>query len=90
MRKPILFYVRYLPLGFSGLSIYPFIIIQKDKKSFKLLKHELIHFKQAQREFFLIFYIRYIINWIIIGYALNPYELEATSQIKPQIKTKYK
>jgi hypothetical protein len=88
MKKPILIYVKYLPLNFSGLSIYPFIIIEKNKKTFKLLKHEYIHFLQAKRMFFLLFWFRYFIQNIFIGYALNIYELEAKGQIKPQIKTK--
>jgi hypothetical protein len=88
MRKPILIYVKKLPFNYSGLSIYPLIIIQQDKKSIKLLRHEYIHYQQAKRDGFLIFWIRYILLNILIGYSLNPYELEAKGQIKAQIKTK--
>jgi hypothetical protein len=73
---------------YSGISIYPFILIQKDKKSFKLLKHEYIHFLQQQRNFFIFFWIRYILQNIIVGYNLNIYELEASGKIKAHYKIK--
>jgi hypothetical protein len=73
---------------YSGISIYPFILIQKDKKSFKLLKHEYIHYLQQQRNFFIFFWIRYILQNIIVGYNLNIYELEASGKIKAHYKIK--
>ena len=88
--KAKLIKVKKLPFNFSGMSIYPFIIVQQDKITFKLLRHELIHHRQAQRTGPIIFWIRYAVHNLLIGYALNPYELEATKQIKPQIKTKLK
>jgi hypothetical protein len=85
--KPFLIYCYKLPF-YSGISIYPFIFIQKDKKCFKLLKHEYIHFKQQQRNFFIFFWIRYILQNIIVGYNLNIYELEASGKIKAHYKIK--
>jgi hypothetical protein len=88
--KARLIKVKKLPFNYSGLSIYPFIIVQKDKKTFKLLRHELIHHQQAKRSGAIIFWIRYAIHNLITGYNLNPFELEANKQVKPQIKTKLK
>ena len=85
--RPLIIYCNRLPL-YSGISIYPFILIQKDKKSFKLLKHEYIHFLQQQRNFFIFFWIRYILQNIIVGYNLNIYELEASGKIKAHYKIK--
>lgn len=86
--KPLLIKVKYLPFNYSGLSIYPFIIIQKNKLNFKLLKHEYIHFLQAKRQYVLLFYIRYMIQNLLVGYSLNIYELEADGKIKRKIKNK--
>lgn len=87
MNKPIIIYLKYLPY-FSGISIYPFIFIQINKKSYGLLKHEYIHFIQQKRMFFFIFWIRYLLQIILVGYKLNVYELEASGKIKPHTKIK--
>ena len=88
IKKPFLIYVKFLPFNYSGISIYPFIFIQKNKKTYKLIKHEYIHFKQAKRNTAFLFFLRYLFNLLIVGYSLNPFELEANGSIKPQIKTK--
>jgi hypothetical protein len=86
--KPILILVNHLPFNYSGISIYPFIIIQKDKLNFKLLKHEYIHYLQAKRQYVILFFVRYLIQNLLVGYSLNIYELEADGKVKPKIKTK--
>jgi len=85
--KPKIFYIKYIPF-FSGISIYPFIFIQSDKKSFGLIKHEYIHFLQQKRVLFFVFWIRYSLQILFVGYKLNVYELEASSKIKPHSKIK--
>jgi hypothetical protein len=85
----IIIYVKKLPY-YSGISIYPFIFIEKKKKTFGLLKHEYIHFLQQKRTFFLIFWIRYLLQNLLVGYNLNVYELEASGKIKPHYKLKKK
>jgi hypothetical protein len=87
IKKPILIYLKKIPF-YSGISIYPFIFIQKDKKSFKLLKHEYFHFIQQKRTFFFVFWLRYLLQNLIVGYNLNIYELEASGKIKPHFKIK--
>jgi hypothetical protein len=89
IKKPIVLYVKNLPY-YSGVSIYPFIIIQKNKKTISLLKHEYIHFLQQQRSIFFIFWIRYLLQNLIVGYNLNIYELEASGKIKAHYKLKKK
>jgi hypothetical protein len=88
MKKPIIIFVNYLPFNYSGLSIYPFIIIEKNQYSYKLLKHEYIHFLQSKRYTPIIFFIRYIMQLILVGYKLNIYELEADGKIKCKNKNK--
>lgn len=80
--------VNYLPFNYSGLSIGIVIIIQKDKLSFGLLKHEYIHFLQWKRNP-LLFWIRYCLQQITVGYELNIYELEASNKIKSHKKIKH-
>jgi hypothetical protein len=87
IKKPILIYLKRIPF-YSGISIYPFIFIQQDKRSFKLLKHEYFHFLQQKRTFFLVFWLRYLLQNLIVGYNLNIYELEASAKIKPHYKIK--
>ena len=87
IKKPILIYLKKIPF-YSGISIYPFIFIQKDKKSFKLLKHEYFHFIQQKRTFFFVFWRRYLLQNLIVGYNLNVFELEASGKIKPHFKIK--
>ena len=83
MSKPVVILVNYLPFNISGLSCYPFIIIQKDRYTFGLLKHEYIHYLQAKRAGPVVFFIRYLLLLLLVGYKLNPFELEAAGKIKP-------
>jgi hypothetical protein len=85
MKKPILIYLKKIPF-YSGISIYPFIFIQKNQKSFKLIRHEYYHFLQQKRTFFLLFWVRYLWQNLTVGYNLNIYELEASQKIKPHFK----
>lgn len=47
----------------------------------QLVKHELIHFYQAQREGALLWNIRYYWYLWRIGYMANPYEIEAYARM---------
>ena len=74
-----IYYVRYVLPPFRAMTIPPFgIFIKKEfKGNEQILKHDLIHWKQYKRMGFIMFYFRYIIQLIIIGYDTMPMELEA-------------
>jgi len=78
-----IFFVKYLPFGFNGIAIPPlFILIRIDESRSVdseriLISHEKIHFEQAKRMFYLLFYFRYIFQLIFIGYKTMPLEMEA-------------
>ena len=49
--------------GFEGITLYPFVFMnksEKEAKKTKLLHHEWIHVKQIQEEGFFRFYLSYI------------------------------
>lgn len=60
--------IRYLiPKGFSGITIFPFIIIsaQADRSDKVLLYHEQIHLKQQLELAILPFFIWYLLEYLI-------------------------
>lgn len=60
--------IRYLiPKGFSGITIFPFIIIsaQADRSDKVLLYHEQIHLKQQLELAILPFFIWYLLEYVI-------------------------
>ena len=72
-------HVKTIYLPFRGICLAPFcIIIRKNYKgNFGLLRHEVIHWKQAKKMGYLFFYLRYLIQLLICGYDNMPIELEA-------------
>lgn len=59
---------KYLiPKGFSGLTIFPFILVknQKDKDNLLVLNHEKIHLRQQIELLILLFFCWYLIEFCI-------------------------
>lgn len=73
------YYVNTIFLPFRGICLAPFCILirKKYKGNFGLLRHEVIHWKQAERMYYILFYIRYLIQLLLFGYDNMPMELEA-------------
>jgi len=65
---------KFHALPFLGLMTFTG---PKERASESLIKHELIHFYQADREGWLLWNIRYYYYLWKVGYMLNPYEIEA-------------
>jgi hypothetical protein len=72
-------------LGFAGIVIYPYVIVN-NRLNGRLINHELIHVCQIlemkekhPRLGTVIFYLRYVLQWICAGFSYRkiPYELEA-------------
>ncbi len=62
-----------------GITIYPFVfVLDKDDK--ELIRHEMVHVKQVQREGWFKFYTKYIYFNFKYGYENNPYEIEAINK----------
>lgn len=43
----------------------------------KWLKHEICHINQFKKHGYFIFIIKYILEWVLVGYYHNKYEIEA-------------
>lgn len=76
---PKIFYKKKLFNNYNGFNIPPFgiFIKESEKDNQALLDHELIHWKQFQREGLLGFLVGYSTHAICNGYDENPYEIEA-------------
>lgn len=72
-------YVKSIFIPFRAVCLAPlFILIRKEYKGhFGLLRHEVIHWKQCKRMGIVLFYTRYILQYILFGYDNMPMELEA-------------
>lgn len=68
-------------LQLDGLVLYPFVLLSAapDEITPSILKHELTHVRQIERDGFCKFYLRYCVYMCIGTYANNPYEVEAFS-----------
>lgn len=50
---------------FSGITIYPFIIIKKKHEhNAVVINHEKIHLRQQKELFIILFFVCYFVNWI--------------------------
>jgi len=61
-----------VPKGYSGITLFPFIILRKktvkkisEDRLQRLINHETTHFYQQLGLFVIFFYILYIINYLI-------------------------
>ena len=63
----------------QGITLAPFcILVRPDKiNDEKVLRHELKHWAQARRLWYLVFYVSYFIQWIFKGYEQISFEVEA-------------
>lgn len=96
--KPIIIYNSKLTKFFKldGLVIYPFVFITtcKEETLPSVIKHEMVHIKQVQKEGFCMFYyntIKFMVQSIVNGESLvyamtqGPYEAEAYRDEKLKI-----
>lgn len=80
MIEPKIRYIKSnrLPVFRAIMIPHVGIFIKEQYKDDKVLhEHELIHWKQYKRMGSLLFTIRYIVQFIFIGYDTMPLELEA-------------
>lgn len=94
MRKkdnPPVFYPKWLPFGFNGFIVPPFgVFIREDyKNSEELELHELVHWKQYQREGLFWFLVNYTKETTKSGYDGNKYEVEARYRESDFCKSNY-
>lgn len=78
-QNPPIFYLKKLYKNYNGFIFPPLgiFIKESEKNNMILLKHELIHWQQYQREGLLGFLVNYSIMAKKHGYDMNPYEIEA-------------
>ena len=90
-KKPKIFYVKFLPGNFRGMTIPPFgiFIHKKYKGNKRIIKHDYIHWKQYQRMGLILFYFRYFAQLLIIGYNTMPMEMEAKQGENEYLKWNY-
>lgn len=91
-KDPKIYYVKYLLPPFRAMTIPPFgiFIKSKYKGNEQILKHDLIYWKQYKRMGLIMYYLRYFIQLIIIGYDTMPMELEARQNEKYEDIYKYR
>jgi hypothetical protein len=91
-KDPKIYYVKYLLPPFRAMTIPPFgiFIKLKYKGNKQILQHDLIHWKQYKRMGLIMYYLRYFIQLIIIGYDTMPMELEARQFEKYEDVYKYR
>lgn len=82
--KPNVFYLKKMPNNFNAQSIPPFgvFISTKQKNNQILLQHEMHHWKEYNKSGALIFYLKYIYQYIVYGYDKMPFEIEARKEVK--------
>ena len=91
MDKIKIYYVDNLPGKFRGMCIPPFgiFILKKHRGNKKILQHDLVHWKQYKKLGFLDFYLKYLIEYIFIGYEKMPMEMEARQNEPIHIRNNY-
>jgi hypothetical protein len=78
-KSPKIFYVKWVLPPFRAMTIPPFgIFIKKEfEGDNQILQHDLIHWKQYKRMGLIMYYLRYFVQLIFIGYDTMPMEMEA-------------
>lgn len=76
----ILWFLRRF--GFVGVTLYPIgiYVLPEMLEDRRLHKHEMAHWRQAQRMGAVRFYVTYLWYSIRFGYRNNPLEIEAREQ----------
>lgn len=92
MKKPKIIYTKYIFPPFRGMTIPPFgIFIKKEfEGDAKILEHDMVHWEQYKRMGLFMFYFRYFIQLIIIGYDTMPMEMEARQNESDKDKWNYR
>lgn len=90
--KPKIIYVKKLIPPFRAMTIPPFGIFIKEefKGDEQILQHDLIHWKQYKRMGLFMYYFRYFMQLIIIGYDTMPMEMEARQFDDEKTKWNYR
>jgi hypothetical protein len=90
--EPKVIYKKWILPPFRGMTIPPFgiFIHTSHKDNPKILEHDLIHWKQYARMGLFLFYFRYFIQLLIIGYDTMPMEMEARQNESEQDKWNYR
>ena len=89
--NPKIFYRKKLINNYNAYSLPPFgiFIKESEKGNTALLEHELIHWKQFQREGLIPFLFNYSKEAYSKGYDKNPYEKEARTIESDYCKENY-
>ena len=91
MQRIKIYYVDNLPGKFRGMCIPPIgiFILKKHRGNKKILEHDIIHWKQYKKLGFFDFYLKYLIQYIFIGYDKMPMEMEARKNEPLHIRNNY-
>lgn len=89
---PKIKYVNWLLPPFRAMTVPPFgIFIKKEFKADKqILEHDLIHWAQYQRMGLFLYYFRYFMQLLLIGYDTMPMEMEAWQNDDEHTKWNYR
>lgn len=89
--NPKIFYRKKLAGNYNGYIVPPFgvFIKESERENKALIEHELMHWKQFQREGLLSFLINYSKEARQKGYDKNPYEIEARTAEEGYCKENY-
>ena len=76
---PKVYYTKYVLYPFRGMTIPPFGIFIKPeyRDDNSVLEHDMIHWQQYKRMGLIMYYLRYFLQLVIIGYDTMPMEMEA-------------
>ena len=91
-REPKIRYVQWVLPPFRAMTIPPFgIFIKKEFEGDKqILEHDLIHWKQYERMGLFMYYFRYFMQLLLIGYDTMPMEMEARQGDDDETKWNYR
>jgi|GEM_PF-1374247 len=89
--NPRVFYCDWMVNNYNGYIVPPIgvFISKKQRENVALLEHELVHWKQFQREGILPFLFNYAKQAVNLGYDKNPYEIEARTVENEYCKRNY-
>ena len=78
-KNPKIFYIEHSKINYDAQTLPPIgIFILKEYTQNKMLRdHELIHWKQYRRMGAILFYLKYITEYLLFGYDKHPMEIEA-------------
>jgi hypothetical protein len=91
-KQPKIYYVSWVIPPFRAMTVPPFgIFVKKKFKGDKqILNHDLIHWKQYKRMGLFMYYFRYFMQLLLIGYDTMPMEMEARQNDDDTTKWNYR